>query len=225
MRQFVMMIIVALLLSGCMTAMLWEDSPNSGIQTTTYSDTIESFMVTHDGSKMVFASQKYHYILESDPALVFLLSHKDELAVRYAFPQGSYGVYNGAVNAMFSATLNLVDIDPQLIHICNERHYGNFQGSQLLFSFNLHGTRYQSDPKINAQMTHLHTPITLEFRESTGPSEAQKNVKTLTKVALTPLTLAADGAIIILGVILESGLWIEPHYHSHGRRNYGRRHH
>ncbi len=225
MRQLVMMIIVALLLSGCMTAMLWEDNGSSGMTTTSYEDTIESFMVTQDGGKIVFASQKYHYILDSDPALVFLLTHKDELPVRYAFNQGTYGIHNGYTTATFNASLSLLDINPQIIHAFNDHHYGVFQGNQLLFSFNLHGTRYQSDPKINDKMTHLHTPITLHFGESTSPSDAEQRVKTLTKVALTPLTLAADGAIIILGVILESGLWIEPHHYSHRRGNYGRRHH
>lgn len=222
MKQFVTLLMMALLLSGCMTTMLWEDDGTSGVKTTAYEDTIQSFMMTQDGKKIVFASQNYHYILDSDPALAFLLTHKDELAVRYAFNQGTYRVQNGYTTAIFNASLSLVDVNPQLISYCNEHHYGNFQGNQLLFSFTLQGTRYQSDPKINDKMTHLHTPILLDFTETTSPSVSEQLVKTLTKVALTPLTLAADGAIIVFGggVILESGLWNEPYYHSHG--DYGR---
>jgi hypothetical protein len=192
--------VVSFMSMGCFTSMLWDEK---GTTTTThYQETINAFMMSQDGKTILFASNQYHYLFKSDPALAFLLTHKDELPVVYKFNQGSYLVYHdNSTRALFSADVELNRCDPVLVTTMTDNHFGilNPNTNTLHFTFNLKGDRYLSDPKINDKLTSLRTPIGLDMTEYRIPSHAGETVK---KILLTPLAIAADGVTIVIGAVI-----------------------
>ncbi|MDD4949952.1 hypothetical protein [Sulfuricurvum sp.] len=192
--------VMSFMLTGCMTTKLWQD--DKGITSSKYQDTITAFMMTEDGKNIIFASSQYHYIMKSDAALVFLLSHKSEIPVHYQFSKDSYSVFtNNQIQAVFSASFNSNDIAPSLLQDFNDHRYGrtNTKTNQVDIDFHLSGNRYQSDPKINALMTSLQQPIEFTFTEFHPRSSGEKIASTLGKIAVTPITVAADGVLIVFG--------------------------
>jgi len=191
---------VSFMSMGCFTTMLWEKKGTS--TTTHYKETINAFMMSQDGMTILFASNQYHYLFKSDPALAFLLTHKDEMPVVYKFNQGSYWVnQNNLVRALFSADVELNRCDPVLVTTMTDNHFGilNPNTNTLHFTFSLTGDRYLSDPKINDKLTSLRTPIGLDMTEYRTSSHAGETVK---KILLTPLAIAADGVTIVIGAVI-----------------------
>lgn len=190
--------IVSFMSMGCFTTMLWEKkAPESTLSR--YKESIESFMMTQDGSKIIFASDNYHYILNSDPSLSFLLKHKDEIPVAYEFAKGSYTITTNHVTsnyaqAIFYADIDLNKCDSAVVSEMINSHYGTLdkERNKLTFTFTLGGTRYRSDSKINDKLIKLANPISLNIQEYQATSSVGETIK---KITLTPLTIAADGAV------------------------------
>lgn len=194
--------VVSFMSMGCFTTMLWQDKSYDQ-SFSPYKESIESFMMTQDGSKIIFVSKDYHYILNSVPSLAFLLSHKDNLPVAYEFSKGTYTitsnhVTNNYAKAVFHAKIDLAQCDPSLAKEMLDNHYGTLDANKkiLSFSFTLGGTRYQSDSKINDKLTKIETPIPLTITEIKSVNNVGQTVK---KIALTPLAIAADGVTIVIG--------------------------
>jgi hypothetical protein len=182
---------------GCATTALWQKS----YDTKTYNDSIESFLMTEDGKKIIFISHDYHYILNSNPALSFLLTHKNEVHVDYQLQKGEYTSFDNRIFANFHAHLDLNQTNKQIQEEAFSHHYGtlNKESNQLNYYFNLEGTRYKSNTVINEKLTKFDQPILLSIKEQ---NEINSIVNTVTNIALTPLALAADGTatVVFLGV-------------------------
>lgn len=156
-------------------------------------------MMTPDGSKIVFVSKDYHYILNSIPSFAFLLVHKDELPVTYELTKGSYTITSNDVThnyaqAIFNAQLDLTKCNPSIAKQIIDNNYGTLDAnkSTVSFRFVLGGTRYRSDPKINDKLIKLQTPVIIRVSEYETNSIAGETFK---KIAMTPLAIAADGAV------------------------------
>lgn len=195
------LVVVSFMFMGCFATMLW-DKKGASTTTTRYHETINAFMMSQDGKTILFASDSYHYLFQSDPTLAFLLTHKDELPVVYQFDKGSYWVNpNNATQAMFTADVDLNRCDPRLVATMSDNHFGilNAKTNSLHFSFRLQSERYLSDPKINDKLTLLRTPIGLTMTEYHETSHAGDTVG---KILLTPLAIAADGVTIVIGAVI-----------------------
>lgn len=188
---------VSFLGTGCFTTMLWKDDAEH-YKEHHYEDTIQSFLITEDGKQIIFVSDRYHYIFQSDPTLHFLLTHREDVSTLYHFygasarytiterPQKGYNAI-----ASFDVDVNTSTIPnlPMGTHLTRTQKYYNI----TLYD----GNRYLADPKINAHLTPMSHPITLSIlqRDRDGWANAGENAK---RLLLTPLTLAADGVSIVL---------------------------
>lgn len=180
---------------GCMTSAVLHKKEHKESQ---YQENIESFLISQDGKKMVFISDKYHYILNTDQQLALLLAHKDEDGVSFLIDKGSYSVSDNRATARFSATIDPLK-NPALAELFGYAKWKTKSNAKdMWLSFNLYGERYLASKTINDAITPLSRPINITINES----QRTTTVGGVTsKIVLTPLALAGD-VIMIGGVIV-----------------------
>lgn len=180
---------------GCMTSALLEKKEYKNSQ---YQENIDAFLISQDGKKMVFVSDKYHYILNTDQQLALLLAHKDEDGVRFLIDKGSYRVSDNRATARFSATIDPLK-NPALAELFGYTKWKTYSNAKdMWLSFNLYGERYLASKTINDAITPLSRPINITINESQSTTTIGGVAK---KIALTPLALAGD-VVMIGGVII-----------------------
>jgi hypothetical protein len=194
--------IVSFMSMGCFTTLLWNnDRPN--VETTTYDDSIQAFLMSQDGKKIIFISHDYHYIIESDSTLSFLLTHKNDINITYELQKGSYYVINNNISATFSANLDINDSNPNLIKevLLHKNGILNKKTGIIRYNFHLNGIRYQSNTQINNTLIKFDHPIILNINQGYTKSATGETIK---KIAMTPITIAADGACtaIFVGMVV-----------------------
>ncbi|WP_174931537.1 hypothetical protein [Burkholderia lata] len=179
-------IIVAAGLSGC-TAMLFEDGH--------YEETVDRFLVSEDGKKFVVLGKKYHYIFDMPEHLGAVLAssyRKSINASLYGFvAQGS------KISGEFSLRLHRNDMTGEDWDRALEDGFTKLGSVDLGMTGALAGSRYLADGfaqgKTWSSFTHSYK-IQVTDRITT----AGKAVRVLA----TPVTLAADGVMMLGAVVL-----------------------
>ncbi len=171
--------------TGCVTRKLYEPS--------TYDETALSFLVTEDGSRLVVLGEKYHYIFDDiSPSLKgILLSPLNLRTVVVAVLANFYVNSDNVVTGDYFLSLSDHASDEQ-----RESAVGaGFVTPDLTLRGHLKGVRYNADgfPVSAAQ--------TQGFAHRYGASVRVERSRTA-KVLLTPVTVAADGALILGGLFL-----------------------
>lgn len=180
---------------GCMTSAVLHNKEYKNSQ---YKENIEAFLISQDGKKMVFISDKYHYILNTDQQLALLLAHKDEDGVRFLIDKGSYRVSDNRATARFSATIDPIK-NPALAELFGYAKWKTRSNAKdMWLSFNLYGERYLASKTINSVVTPMVYPVEITINESQSTTTIGGTVK---KIALTPIALVGD-VLMIGGVII-----------------------
>lgn len=181
---------------GC-TQLVWQ--MDDGIYED-YNDTINSFIMTEDSSKIIFISSKYHYVFNNnDKELIYILQHRDKISVNFDLKGGNYYVHtdkNNTIDAHFVASINIRKTDKNFIDIIikDPRSSCHEKENNINIFFTLPGMRYLSDPKVNDKLEPLDPPITLKITQT----HKNKNA-TFHKVLITPLLVVGD--VVGLGVL------------------------
>ncbi|MCA7883269.1 hypothetical protein LGM58_08720 [Burkholderia contaminans] len=179
-------VIVAAGLTGC-TAMLFEDGQ--------YEETVDRFLVSEDGKKFVVLGTKYHYILDTPEHLGAVLAspyRKSINASLYGFvAQGS------KISGKFSLRLHRSDMTEEDRDRALEDGFTKLGSVDLEMKGALAGSRYLADGfaqgKTWSSFTHSYKIQVTDRITSAGKA---------VRVLATPVTLAADGVMMIGAVVL-----------------------
>ncbi|VWD32994.1 hypothetical protein [Burkholderia contaminans] len=179
-------VIVAAGLTGC-TAMLFEDGQ--------YEETVDRFLVSEDGKKFVVLGTKYHYILDMPEHLGAVLASpywKSINASLYGFvAQGS------KISGKFSLRLHRSDMTEEDRDRALEDGFTKLGSVDLEMKGALAGSRYLADGfaqgKTWSSFTHSYKIQVTDRITSAGKA---------VRVLATPVTLAADGVMMIGAVVL-----------------------
>jgi hypothetical protein len=176
--------LAVLSVAGCFTPILYE--------THTYDEAAVAFLVTEDGSRLVVLGEKYHYIFDQvTPSLKQILLSPLDLRTMVS-----------AVLADFYVDTNNVVTGDYVLSLSNEASEeqrrsaiaAGFLAADLTLSGHLKGVRYSAEGfPLTGQTQEFAQRHRASIRE--GRSKA-------TKILLTPITVAADGALILAGLAL-----------------------
>jgi hypothetical protein len=171
--------------SGCFTPMLYEPR--------TYDETALSFLVTEDGSRLVVLGEKYHYIFDDiSPSLKEILLGPLHLrTVVVAVLANFYVKSDNVVTGDYVLSLSDQASDEQRKIAMS----AGFVSPDLTLSGHLKGVRY------SAKGFPFPAAQTQGFAHRYDASVREERSKTA-KVLLTPVTVAADGVLILGGLFL-----------------------
>lgn len=197
MKTIKFLALTALLLfnSGCVlfTPMLWKEK----IQ---YKETIQGYLISNDGKKVVFLGEKYHYIFDDESGEIKqLLQWKQKL---------SMSIYNFKAVSKNNVELGIAlhsHNNPSSEEIDSLKKLGFTEGklvgiSKDIFFYkkylHLSGTRYLPKEGVNYTINStMKYNVTVEEGYYGKIKDASK------KIALTPIAVAAD-TILIAGITL-----------------------
>ena len=179
-------------LSGCFTTRLHED--------THYSEKIGGVFISSDKKTLAIIGAKYHYILDAPPAILAALDpilHPSIAAASFdSFVISGDNKVTGIVTLRTRGELS----EEQKKFATNAGFTAN--GSYgLKADVQIQGTRYLAKPTETLALEKLNREYYVSIREK--PSLLESGYR----VAVTPITIAADGALVI-GIVALSPLWI-----------------
>lgn len=183
--------IIFLSLSSCkITKALWMNA---------YTDQIRQFLVSQDGTHVVFLSPKHHYIMDDSARIL-----KEILFSRYRYlltldtRASSIRLFQDN-NIEATLVIKLNTLQPPLDAARYFQSLG-FQDSpthEFFIKVGLVGTRYKASRDLQLYTQSLNRTYNVEITEDMA------SFANASKIALTPITLTAD-AVLTLGTIV---LW------------------
>ncbi|MFL9870615.1 hypothetical protein [Paraburkholderia megapolitana] len=186
------MVASSLLLSACITPKLFHDKE--------YDENVSAFMITEDGKKLVVLGDQYHYIFDLPDKLRPVLMSRYRKSLSSTF--FGFRVDGDSVTGAYFLKLpkNASDEDRQaaLADGFKEEYSG------FTFGGDIAGKRYSAtgfERNLPAQSFNKHYSVSIQ--ESLSPAEIG------VRVLATPITLTADGALVLGGVLLAPIFLIE----------------
>ncbi|WP_233874760.1 hypothetical protein [Paraburkholderia adhaesiva] len=178
-------------ISGCLTHGLYENIDRPEYRT--YTETVSQILISADGKNLVFIGEDYHYIFDAPEHFAQLLDsplHKDLTATFNSFSVSTNGAVTGFVR------LELDNIGEKDAIIASQYDFRT-AGKKMWRNLNLSGKRYQAGSFQGAgDQKHLNTPYIVNVKEEL-PRGGKRAL-----VLLTPVTVAADGVLMILSLPL-----------------------
>lgn len=186
---------VSFMSMGCMTSQLWEDK----VTYTPYSETIDAFLFNAKNDETIFLGKKYHYIFDANPQFGYLLKHRENPAITFNVSQGArFQAENDRLNARFSVTIDSKTIDQELQEWINDNHVSlNPKTKVYTIPISLKGKRYFSDRYVNEKAQQLSKEIYITVNEV-----KKEGSPVVVKILGTPIAVAADGVMFIVGMAI-----------------------
>lgn len=172
--------------TGCLTPMLYKPR--------TYDETALAFLVTEDGSRVVVLGQRYHYIFnEISPSLKQILLSPLELRAVVVGHLANFSVSSdNVVTGDYALYLSSEASDEQRTSAID----AGFVTPDVTLSGHLKGVRYSAEG-----FKFPSTAQAQEFAHRYGATIQEERSKAA-KILLTPITVTADGALILGGLLL-----------------------
>lgn len=182
----ILFLTATLLLSSCTTRLMWMDK--------IYNESVSHFFISNDGSKLVVTGEEYHYIFDTDKTLSSLLlsdNRRNITPAFYYFKVNSDNVITG--DYVLSYTLSNSSTDN--INWLKEHDFtysSKDENDRSVYTLNgsLKGTRYTAID-ISHSKYDFAKPYALKI------SEEASSLENTGKVMATPITIAADGVLVI----------------------------
>jgi hypothetical protein len=194
-RDFLWMMTTGItpVLSGCfpLTEKLLKDSPRT-MERHTYTETVSAFLITSDGKKLVVLGNGYHYIFNAPPNLIQALQASFHPLISASL--SGFTVENNEVSGRYELSLDPKAGDEQKAAARKIGFEPDTDGS-LVLRDTLTGTRYSAkDFNPAAIKNKFNKTYRVEVSEwsATGGGPGAK-------ILLTPVTLAGDGVLILIG--------------------------
>ncbi|KIG10976.1 5-formyltetrahydrofolate cyclo-ligase [Caballeronia concitans] len=179
-----------LLLSGCITESLRDEIREGDYRT--YTESIDSVLISADGAKLVFLGAKYHYIFDAPAHFAELLDSPLDAKVKVdirRFNADEHGSVSGTIE------MELNDATADEMALAAQLGFRSDGRSSAYRSIYLTGTRYSAKgfdaSKVDRKL--LRKTYAVEINEP-NPLNGRKVL-----YLLTPVTVAADGALLLLG--------------------------
>ncbi|WP_295550887.1 hypothetical protein [uncultured Pseudacidovorax sp.] len=174
-------------LSGCITSRMYE-------QRSEYTENIRGFFMTSDGNSLVILGKSHHYVFAAPPALTAALKP----ALHSAAGAAEFWGFDVDGNNVIRGTVLLrlkKDLSPDQQALAKEAGFDE-AGSGWSKRVELRGTRYSADRFTGPVSQRFNQDYTVLVREDASPGV------TALKVAATPVTVLADGALALGAVAL-----------------------
>ncbi|WP_175873849.1 hypothetical protein [Burkholderia sp. BCC0397] len=177
----------SLALSGCFTPKLYKNDA--------YSEYVSAFMMTEDGKKLVVLGTRYHYIFDLPAQLRPVLLSGYRKSVRSTFE--GFHASGGSVTGHYRIVLPKDASD-------DDRRAASADGfasepAGLVLEGDIDGKRYSTEgfvEKDKAAAQPFNRPYSVYIKES--PSVVGMGLRILA----TPITVAADGVLVLGGIVL-----------------------
>ena len=174
------------ILSGCMTSALHDNDFSK------YKDTFSSVLISNDKKTLVAITKKYHYIFSTSQDMGEVLTssaHKNISADVFTFTLDKGNVMTGNVRLCLSSKASNEDINA--VASFGFKQENKFQGYCSVYA--LKGIRYRAGKTVVGQAYQLNKPYTVDVNVKYSP------LKKGIKIAITPITAAIDGTLLIAG--------------------------
>jgi hypothetical protein len=176
------------LMTGCVTDALYDK------QFSNYTDTFSSVLISTDHKTLAVLSSRYHYVFNASQGLALMLTsstHKNITAQIYDFTLTKENAISGRVELCLPATASAADITSVT---ANGFTKYNEHSPQYCKAYALEGVRYKAGKTMVSQTYQLNQSYTVNVKAE--DSHLARGVK----IALTPITIAADGVVAIAAV-------------------------
>lgn len=181
----------AMPLSGCFTSRLNRN--------TSYNEKINGFFISSDKKIIAIVGAKYHYVFDAPSELLAAL----DPILHPAINQATFSNFRVDRDNRITGDIKLYTISKlstQQKELA-ERAGFNSTNSNMWAGMQLSGTRYLAKESESPVVQRLNREYFVAVEEE--PSIAGKTLR----VAATPITVAADGAVI-LGAVVLSPIWL-----------------
>lgn len=183
----------ALALQGCVTTSTTDLYTNL-----TYTEHLDSIYISADKSKLVFIGKKYHYIFEASPSLTLALAASFRKKLTGEFDK-FYVEYNEDIGGGYRLYLPHKFASKMEEKEALMMGFKKGDGESYFMDGKISGRRYAANgpviPNATAEKLNKNYSIAIEERPSA--------LKTVGRIAATPVTVLADGVLSIgAGIIL-----------------------
>ncbi len=198
MRKFILHLVALLFCVAQFGCTPFTQNLHSGGNSVTH-ETIKSFLITPDASTLVVAGEQHHFIFPLHEPLKSLLQWQGRAKLNPSF--GQFSVSSGqSVAGNYSLSANPAQLTAAEVQFLTQ-HGFTPNGGELSYSADIQGMRYLAGNVKVPQTAIFRHPYQLSI---IAPDEAGDAV---VKIALTPLTLLADGVLTLAAAPLV-GLWV-----------------
>jgi hypothetical protein len=198
----VFLILVALLsigVTGCATHELRETIRNDA----TYVEEVTSILMSEDGKKLVFIGDGYHYIFDAPVKLFHSLNSSFQKSLFAKF-KGFRVDKNEQITGIITISLDDSATQEDKEEAIN---LGYDKGSTSpTLDLTLQGHRYKS-----GDVTTDRVGYKLNYTYKVTVKEERSSLEKAALTAATPISVLADGVLVILGVPLVILLKVSPH--------------
>jgi hypothetical protein len=159
----------------------------------TSTDELKSFLLAQDGSLLVVAGSKYHFMFSLNEPLRSILKWQKRARIQPTFNTILVSA-NQKIESSFRfsvANENLTTADRAFL----KQHEFSLVANAWHYNDTLKGTRYAAGNVQLPQAVLFNKPFAIKMQEPDGLPE------TAMKVALTPLTVTADTIMVTVGFI------------------------
>jgi hypothetical protein len=176
------------LLTGCLTTKLFEQER--------YSEDISSVLISQDGKKLVVIGRQHHYVFEAPQGILQTLRSPFHKSVAASF--GRFGVAaDGRTTGQYGLFVGKDAPNQDQADALAAGYKPDKDDGFLSLRGKLKGIRYNAG---NVDIPSVAQKLNRTYRVdiTVDPSA----VSTAAKVLLTPITVAADGVLILAGIPL-----------------------
>lgn len=226
-KTIALLMLIVLSCSACTqtTSDLW----NGKTRFESLTETVNGIFITEDDASLVFIAQNYHYIFKADPLFVHAFRYTGDKNIQYSAdsasingdkattrvtihmqldPAGSDTVLFQELHDIASETLANPDATPSPSSRRDLRnniialqqaleHQTEGEASPAHLKLQLDGKIYQASEEVNSAATRFETAYEIPVTVS-----SYRRTSLAGRVALTPVTVAADGALTVGAVVL-----------------------
>ncbi len=188
--KIITILIYIFLLSSCTTKRLWENP--------SYKEIIESYFITEDGKKLAIIGEKYHYIVPITSELKKILLSKSQFInpLFHSFKVDKNNNIIGKYQTLNPINQNKKNTPPlKKPDLANKKDHHNRILEYSDTDSSIVGKRYIGK-KINKSNYKFKKAYYITVEE-----EPSKLVKT-GKMLVSPITVTADGAMLLVGIAL-----------------------
>jgi hypothetical protein len=190
--------LLSLGMTGCFTLGLHERIKYDA----SYAEEVTSVLMTEDGKKLVFIGDKYHYIFDAPVGLLYSLSSSFRKSLFASFKEFRVDINDritGNVTISLDESASQEDKDAAI-----ESGFDQRPASPVL-EFSLQGKRYYAGGVATDRVGYK-----LNYNYKVGVLEERSSLEKAALTAMTPITVAADGVLILVGVPLVVLLQVSP---------------
>jgi hypothetical protein len=169
---------------------------------------LTAFLITQDGKKLVVLGKRYHYIFDLPPQLRTAMTSSYRPKLHAAF--NDFEAQGDKISGRYTLMLQYADA-PRDSDVRARALADGFEDEDYRLSESgpISGLRYMPRPLDGAE-----TPQAFNSEYKVQVTEKPTPDGKAVKLALSPITVAADGAIVLAGVIVSPiAIWLvwSPH--------------